>query len=146
MKALVTGATGFVGGHLAEALRRQGAEVTALVRSPAKATHLGTLGVHTVAGDLHHLPALREAVRDQDVIYHVAGLVAARDEAEFLHGNREGTRSRLAAFGWQRGDRGRRLGRVRCGAGGGPGRRGAARSGYGPAARVSACGCRTLAG
>ena len=52
MKALVTGATGFVGSHLAEALRRRGDEVTALARSPAKAAALAPLGVRVVPGDL----------------------------------------------------------------------------------------------
>ena len=40
MKALVTGGTGFVGGHLIEALQRTGDSVTALVRSPNKAAGL----------------------------------------------------------------------------------------------------------
>ncbi|MBK6424106.1 MAG: NAD(P)-dependent oxidoreductase [Gemmatimonadetes bacterium] len=97
MRALVTGATGFVGSHLAETLRRQGIEVTALVRSPARAAGLVAQGVRTVTGDLHQLPALREAVRDADLIFHVAGLVAARDETEFLAGNRDGTRNLLEA-------------------------------------------------
>ena len=52
MKALVTGATGFVGSHLAEALRRRGDEVTALARSPSKAAALAPLGVRVVPGDL----------------------------------------------------------------------------------------------
>jgi uncharacterized protein YbjT (DUF2867 family) len=45
MKALVTGATGFVGSHLAEALRRRGDEVTVLARSARKAEALQPLGV-----------------------------------------------------------------------------------------------------
>lgn len=146
MKALVTGATGFVGSHLAEALRRQGAEVTALVRSPAKAAHLTTLGVRTVAGDLHHLPALIEAARDQDIIFHVAGLVAARDEAEFLHGNREGTRNLLAAIAHQRGDRAPRFVLVSSMAAGGPAPRGHPLTGAEPAAPVTAYGRSKLAG
>lgn len=97
MKALVTGATGFVGGHLAEALRRRGDEVTALARSPGKAAALAPLGVRVVAGDLHDRPALRQAVEGQDVIYHVAGVVAARSEADFLVANRDGTRNLLEA-------------------------------------------------
>src|SRR5215216_2385237 len=97
MKALVTGATGFVGSHLVEALLRSGAEVTALARSPKKAAVLKTAGVRIIAGDLHTKAALEQAVQDQQVIYHVAGAVAARDEAEFLWANREGTRSIVAA-------------------------------------------------
>ena len=97
MKALVTGATGFVGSHLAEALRRRGDEVTALVRSPRKAEALGPLAVRTVAGDLDDPGALARAVEGQDVVFHVAGLVAARDEREFMRCNRDGTASLVAA-------------------------------------------------
>jgi nucleoside-diphosphate-sugar epimerase len=97
MKALVTGATGFVGSHLAEALRRRGDEVTALVRSPGKAAALGPLGVRLVAGDLSDADSLARAVEGQDVVFHVAGLVAARDEAEFMRGNRDGTAGLVAA-------------------------------------------------
>ncbi|MGH7525975.1 MAG: NAD(P)H-binding protein, partial [Gemmatimonadales bacterium] len=99
MRALVTGATGFVGSHLVEALRRRGDEVTALVRSARKAEALAPLGVRLVAGHLHDPAALSRAVEGQDVIYHVAGLVAARDEAEFLRANRDGTANLVAASG-----------------------------------------------
>ena len=92
MKTLVTGATGFVGSHLAEALRRRGDEVTALARSASKAAALEPLGVRVVPGDLHDRAALQRAVEGQDVVYHVAGVVAARGEADFLAANRDGTR------------------------------------------------------
>ena len=97
MKSLVTGATGFVGSHLAEALRSRGDEVTALARSPAKAAALAPLGIRVVHGDLHDREALARAVEGQDVVYHVAGVVAARSEADFLAANREGTRNLVAA-------------------------------------------------
>jgi nucleoside-diphosphate-sugar epimerase len=91
MKALVTGATGFVGGHLAEALRGRGDEVTVLARSAAKAEALRSVGLRVIIGDLHDSGALRRAVEGQDVIFHVAGLVAAGNEAEFMRANRDGT-------------------------------------------------------
>jgi nucleoside-diphosphate-sugar epimerase len=97
MKALVTGATGFVGSHLVEALQAGSIEVTALARSARKAADLVNRSVRVVSGDLHDTAALERAVREQDVVYHVAGIVAARDEAEFLHSNLEGTRNVLAA-------------------------------------------------
>ena len=97
MKALVTGATGFVGSHLVEALRRRGDEVTALARSPSKAAALAPLGVRVVSGDLHDRAALARAVEGQDVVYHVAGVVAARSEADFLAANRDGTRNVVEA-------------------------------------------------
>jgi dihydroflavonol-4-reductase len=97
MKALVTGATGFIGSHLVETLRRSSAEVTALARSPGKAAVLTAQGIRVVSGDLHDEPGLECAVQGQDVIYHVAGVVAARSETEFLQANRDGTRNLLAA-------------------------------------------------
>lgn len=98
MKALVTGATGFVGSHLAEALRRRGDEVTVLARSPSKAAALAPLVVRVVPGDLHDRAALQRAVEGQDVVYHVAGVVAARSEAEFMAANRDGTRNLVEAL------------------------------------------------
>jgi nucleoside-diphosphate-sugar epimerase len=97
MKALVTGATGFVGSHLAEALKRRGHQVTALARSSRKAEVLTAQGARVVAGDLHDAAALDRAMAGQDIIYHVAGVVAARDEAEFLRCNRDGTLNILNA-------------------------------------------------
>jgi nucleoside-diphosphate-sugar epimerase len=93
MKVLVTGATGFVGSHLTEALHRRGDDVTALARSASKAAALTALGVRVVPGDLHDPAALQRAVEGQDVVYHVAGVVAARSEADFLAANRDGTRN-----------------------------------------------------
>ncbi|MDQ3209495.1 MAG: NAD-dependent epimerase/dehydratase family protein, partial [Gemmatimonadota bacterium] len=58
MKALVTGATGFVGSHLAESLKRRGHEVTALARSSGKAEALASQGARIVPGDLHDMAAL----------------------------------------------------------------------------------------
>ncbi|MDQ3427305.1 MAG: NAD(P)H-binding protein, partial [Gemmatimonadota bacterium] len=97
MRALVTGATGFVGSHLADALHRRGDEVTALARSPGKAEALASLGVRVIIGDLHDVSALDSAMGGQDVVYHVAGVVAARSESEFFRANRDGTANLAAA-------------------------------------------------
>jgi nucleoside-diphosphate-sugar epimerase len=97
VKAFVTGATGFVGGHLVAALRAAGAEVTALVRSPDRAAALAAGGVRLVPGALDDAEALARAVEGHDAVYHVAGLVAARSEAEFLAVNRDGTARLVAA-------------------------------------------------
>ena len=58
MKAFVTGATGFIGGHVARKLRERGDDVVALVRSPDKAGQLRELGCELVAGDLSDREAI----------------------------------------------------------------------------------------
>lgn len=142
MRALVTGATGFVGSHLAEALRRHGVEVAALARAPAKAAALAPLGVRVVAGDLHDRPALERATEGQDVVYHVAGLVAARTEADFLAANRDGTRNVVEAA--ERAGVGR-LVMVSSMAAAGPAARGRPLRGDEPARPVTAYGRSKLA-
>ncbi len=80
---LVTGATGFIGGHLVERLVSDGHAVTALVRSPDKASRLRELDVTLLPGDLS-LFADEALVLDQvDVVVHLAGVVTAYDPAEY---------------------------------------------------------------
>lgn len=143
MKALVTGATGFVGGHLVEALRRRGDEVTALVRSPAKAGLLTPLNVRLVVGNLHSPDALADALAGQDTVFHVAGLVAARNEAEFFHGNRDGTVNLVAAA--RRSGGNARLVLVSSMAAGGPAPKGMPLRGDEPAQPVTQYGRSKLA-
>jgi nucleoside-diphosphate-sugar epimerase len=122
VKAFVTGATGFVGSHLVDALRRDGHVVTALVRNPARAAALEQPGITLIRGDLHSLPALEAASAGQDVIFHVAGAVAARSLTEYMHANRDGTANLLAAAAAAGGSP--RLVLVSSGAAGGPTRPG----------------------
>lgn len=143
MKALVTGGTGFVGRHLIDALLRQGDEVTALVRSPTKAKTLESMAVRLVHGDLDESAALAEASRDQDIIYHVAGLVAARNEEEFLRVNRDGTRRLLDAAA---ANSSARFVLVSSMAAGGPSEAGRPLVGTEPAKPVTAYGRSKLAG
>ncbi len=91
MKALVTGSTGFVGGHLVDRLLARGDTVTALVRSETRAARLAERGVRLVTGDLADQAALIAASDGQDVIYHAAALTGAVNEAAFLAVNRDGT-------------------------------------------------------
>ena len=70
---LVTGATGFIGGHLARRLQtKEGARVRALVRSPHKAAPLADLGIEIIPGDITDPDAVREATRGADIVYHAA--------------------------------------------------------------------------
>jgi len=91
VKAFVTGGTGFVGGHLVEALRARGDAVTCLVRSAAKARALGWDDVRIVEGDLDTPAALRDGCADAEIVYHVAGRISARNRREYLAVNRDGT-------------------------------------------------------
>lgn len=98
MKAFVTGATGFVGGHLVNALRARGDSVIALARRPALAEKLGWgKDVRVVKGDLAAETALREGCAGVDVVYHVAGMISARTAEEYMVCNRDGTANVLEA-------------------------------------------------
>lgn len=91
MRVALTGATGFVGSHLAEALLAAGHELTCLVRTPARADALRDAGCTLVDGGLEDEGALRRLVEGADVLHHVAGVIAARSAEEFERVNRAGT-------------------------------------------------------
>lgn len=74
MRVLVTGATGFTGGHLARGLVNGGHQVRALVRAAARARELSDAGVELIVGDLQDDGALVEAMAQVDVVYHVAAV------------------------------------------------------------------------
>jgi len=143
MKAAVTGGTGFVGSHLIDALLRRNVDLTALVRSVAKGAPLTPRGVTLVPGDLQTPVALDRLVAGSDVVFHVAGMVTARSEAEFLRTNREGTECLVAAC---RRAGVSRLVYVSSMAAGGPSAPGSPRTGSEPADPVTAYGRSKLAG
>ena len=90
MKVFVTGGTGFIGSHLVDALTsRDDTEVRCLVRSNEK--WLKGRNYERVSGDLHDLPALREALKDVDVLFHIAAIVMAPDKNTFHRINVEAT-------------------------------------------------------
>jgi nucleoside-diphosphate-sugar epimerase len=74
MRVMVTGATGFTGGHLARTLKARGYEVRALVRDPAKAEPLEREGILPFAGDVADPVAVQRAADDCDVVYHIAAV------------------------------------------------------------------------
>jgi len=72
MRALVTGATGFVGNHVVRALVRRGVEVRVLIRSTSDRSVLADLPVTAVAGDLMEPSTLKEACQGMNLVVHVA--------------------------------------------------------------------------
>jgi 2-alkyl-3-oxoalkanoate reductase len=97
MKVLVTGASGFLGSHVAEQLKRQGHSVRCLVRKSSNRTFLDKLGVELAFGAVDAPESLPEAVQGVDAVVHSAGLVKARNAVEFDRVNHQGTRALLQA-------------------------------------------------
>lgn len=98
MKVLVTGASGFLGSHVAEQLSAEGHDVVCLVRKSSNTKLLRTLPRVTLAeGAVEDGPSVREAMRGVEGVVHSAGLVKARGPEEFQRINVEGTQNLLAA-------------------------------------------------
>ena len=92
MKALVTGATGFVGSHLVERLLQADMEVLCLVRRTSDPVWIRDLPVETRVASLDECEAMAAAMADVDYVFHVAGLTRARTRRAYLAVNAEGTR------------------------------------------------------
>jgi len=108
-RVLVTGAGGFIGSHLVEELVRQGAEVRAFVRYNSRGepgllrllTPDFTSHVELLAGDLRDVQAVREAVQDREIVFHLGALISIpysyRHPAEVAETNLMGTLNVLMA-------------------------------------------------
>lgn len=99
MRVMVTGATGFTGGHLARALKARGYEVRALVRDVAKAAPLEHDGIVILEGDLADAAAVQRAADGCDVVYHLAAVYreARHPDEYFRKINVGGTRNIIHA-------------------------------------------------
>lgn len=97
MKALITGASGFIGRRLAGELASRGHEVACLVRRTSVTAPLRDLPVELVLGDLADPASLDRAVAGRDRVFHLAGVVQAVDEAAFEACNAGGTRNLVEA-------------------------------------------------
>jgi nucleoside-diphosphate-sugar epimerase len=98
MRVLVTGANGFVGSHLVRHLLAEGQEVHALVRHTSDLRLLEGLSPQYAYGDVTDEASLAESMKAGfDVVYHVAGVIAALDQAGFDRVNRDGARKVAAA-------------------------------------------------
>lgn len=97
MKALVTGATGFLGSHLVESLLKKDFSVECLVRNPKKLKWLEKSPVEIVCGDCCDKKSLESAVENTDYVFHSAGLVRAVCLDELYTANVVGTKNLIEA-------------------------------------------------
>jgi dihydroflavonol-4-reductase len=99
VKAFVTGATGFVGSHVARVLASQGAELRLLVRAGSTLSNIEDLRAEQVTGDLRDPASLIKAMSGCDTVFHVAAdyRLWVRDPDQMYRSNVEGTRAVLEA-------------------------------------------------
>jgi dihydroflavonol-4-reductase len=99
MLVFLTGATGFVGSHIARALLAQGADLRLLVRSSSDLRNIQELQAERVVGDLRDPASLKKAVAGCDVVFHVAAdyRLWVRDPEQMYRSNVEGTKAILEA-------------------------------------------------
>jgi uncharacterized protein YbjT (DUF2867 family) len=93
MRALVTGATGFVGGRLAHALTREGEEVRALVRDRSRARSLEQGGIELHEGDVTRADSLRGAGAGMDVAYYLVHSMGRGGAGGFADRERDAARN-----------------------------------------------------
>lgn len=97
MRAFITGATGFVGSHVAQQYAQAGAQLRLLTRKTSRLDSLQGLDAEIVTGDLRQPESLRSALADCDALVHVAAdyRLWVRDPAEMYAANVDGTRELL---------------------------------------------------
>ena len=93
---LVTGASGFVGGHVVHELRGRDVQLRCLVRNPARGSRLAALGCELVQGDMTDPASLRRAVEGVETVVHLVAIRQGR-ECDFQRIMVDGTRDLLAA-------------------------------------------------
>jgi dihydroflavonol-4-reductase len=93
MKAFVTGATGFVGSHVARVLADQGAELRLLVRPSSRTDNIDSLHADRLTGDLRDPQSLRRGMSGCDAVFHVAAdyRLWTKNPAEMYASNVDGT-------------------------------------------------------
>jgi dihydroflavonol-4-reductase len=98
MNVFLTGATGFVGSHVAHAFAAQGARLRLLIRTTSRLDNLEGLSAETVTGDLRNPDTFRAALADCDALVHVAAdyRLWVRDPQTMYAANVDGTRNLLA--------------------------------------------------
>jgi dihydroflavonol-4-reductase len=99
LKTFLTGATGFLGSHVARVLSAQGAELRLLVRTTSNLNNLEGLNAETATGDLRDPASIDKAMSGCDTVFHVAAdyRLWVRDPEQMYRSNVEGTRAILEA-------------------------------------------------
>lgn len=98
----VTGASGFIGSHLVEALRARGERVRCLVRKGSRSNLLREAGAELVYGELHQPRLLEEAMYGASAVFHLAAMTAALRYDDMLKVNRDGSKEIAQACAKQR--------------------------------------------
>src|SRR5205085_8978560 len=78
MRAVVTGATGFLGAHVTRQLCERGDDVRVVYRNAERLKHLGGLSVRRTKGDVLDFATMRRACKSADVLFHTVGFVGSR--------------------------------------------------------------------
>ena len=86
-----------MGSHLVEALLRRGYEVICLIRNKSDLTFISGLSLEYKYGDVTDFGSLREAVKEVDFVFHVAGITRAKNKAEYFKVNASGTKNLVQA-------------------------------------------------
>jgi nucleoside-diphosphate-sugar epimerase len=94
---LVTGATGFIGSHLVEALLQKGVQVRCLVRKTSDLSWLKNLPIEVFRGNCNDKASLEEAVKGVDQVFHLAGVTKAVEEKTYFEVNALGTENLIHA-------------------------------------------------
>jgi dihydroflavonol-4-reductase len=97
LKALVTGATGFIGSHLVQSLVEENWEVTCLIRSKSRTDFLQRLPVRLIEGSANDIGSLGKAVIGQDYVFHLAGRIRPASRAVYDIANHQLTRNLIQA-------------------------------------------------
>jgi nucleoside-diphosphate-sugar epimerase len=87
MHALISGATGFVGSHLAETLHKQGFKVSCLVRPTSDRKWIKDKPFYRLEVDFYSVDHLARAMKDVTHIFHCAGVISSHDDREYFRGN-----------------------------------------------------------
>ncbi len=92
-RVLITGASGFIGYHLAALLTQQGAEVSCLARPTSDMRLVEPLQPRRITGDIRDPAAVQRAVAGKDIVFHLAGLTKSLRKGAMYEVNEQGTRN-----------------------------------------------------